>query len=113
MVWMQNHVGPMRLFGCSATSAHIHAAARSLLRRPLTKFLHALALLLGFGQAERPEERSAISAAQTHALNPNMLSIFTLGAPVEVETPTCSGVTFKSDCGFVGIDQPGCEAKGW
>jgi len=41
-----------------------------------------------------------------------MLSIFTLGAPVEVETPTCSGVTFKSDCGFVGIDQPGCEAKG-
>lgn len=27
-------------------------------------------------------------------------------------SPVCDNVSSKSDCGFVGIDQPGCESKG-
>ena len=34
-----------------------------------------------------------------------LLAAGTLGA-------TCPSIKDKMDCGFVGVDQPGCEAKG-
>ena len=37
------------------------------------------------------------------------IGVVTTGA---AQSTTCSGVTGKTDCGFVGIDQSGCEQKG-
>ena len=41
-----------------------------------------------------------------------IISTTSLSASLNKTEPTCSGVTAKSDCGYLGIDQPGCEAKG-
>ena len=41
-----------------------------------------------------------------------MLAVFVLALPVARTEPTCSGISAKNDCGYVGIDQRGCEAKG-
>ena len=41
-----------------------------------------------------------------------LTTLVSLGAPTTTLAPTCSSITHKSDCGFVGIDQGGCEAKG-
>ena len=55
---------------------------------------------------------AAAVSAGAYLSTATMLSTayLSIALPVD-EAPTCTDVKFKSDCGFVGIDQGGCQAK--